>query len=190
VRVLLKITAAAGILLIIACGNQQDTGLDVSVTPDRPVMIPYGTGTTVSNWFKLTPGYFTLTSINLKWRGTGTLNVIAIVLQSPDVISGGTTGGTTGSGSGMVSVACNFAGDDLGVIYSSLKDSNGNIMIPATTTPVFNSSAESGCGGISLPSPIPQSFNTPVQVKVIGAVVDSTNNTVGRATATANIVIQ
>ena len=167
------------ILLSLSCGSPQNTGLTVTVIPNQPFAIPFGTTTVLG--VAVTAPYFILNSINLAWAGTGNLEIVAIIMSSP--VNNSTTTGTTTT----PTVNCGIAGDQLAAAYPTYSN-NGNVVIPTNTTAV---SGQMPCAGFSLPTPLPQTLNIPVTIQVVGVIIDPTSgNPTGRVTQSQNITVQ
>jgi hypothetical protein len=165
------------VLFGIACSGKK-TQIDVVPATSRPFLVQAGADTTI-NGFKLTAPYFTISSMNVLWKGKGTLNILAITMENQVIPGAATT---------SVKVKCTVSGDDLKLVFpGNISTTTGGIQIAEGATTV--TARAFGCGGISLPDPVPASLSIPVTLKVLGAISDpaNPNNTTGRATGTTII---
>jgi hypothetical protein len=163
-------------LCIAECGPKQgDSGIGVSVNPGQPIFIPWGTlpaPVGPGGYFQLAPPYFSANSIIINWTGTNTLQLLAVLITTVDP-------------NATIPVTCALAGLDLTTIFAAQANPvTGNVNIPPGTTAT---SAAWGCGSITVPTPLPNSFNIPINVKVVGIVLDGSGNAIGRVSGSTNI---
>jgi hypothetical protein len=182
-RKALRAISTFGVLLCLSCGGSANNGLSVVVIPTQPVAIPYGTTTVLGN--PVTAPYFLLNSVNLTWVGANgdSLEVVTILMQTPPNYGTTPTGGTTTTNT---PVTCGISGDQLAAAYPNYNN-NGNVVLPPGVTAT---SGPMPCSGFTLPTPLPTSLAIPIQVEVIGVLIDGNGNAAGRVQQTQNITVQ
>lgn len=161
------------VVIFIACQQSGNKGLTISATPNNPILQPTGEATCSGN--KITAPLFIVQSFNVTWTGTGDVSIMSLELK------------TTSSGATTSSYSCTLSGDKLYASFPSENLVGSQILIRQGASPVKMGGI--CCGGVPLPSPVPDTFNIPVQVKLSGGIIDSSNNTTGRASATTVITV-
>ena len=131
--------------------------------------IPYGS--TTVNGSTITAPYFLINSVNLSWKGPGSLLVVAMTLLSHN---------------SDTDVRCAVAGDNLAVMFPTQLN-NGNVIIPANTSVVGGIAT---CTGMAAPVPLPTLLNIPVTLTVIGVALDANGLPVATVDAKTELVVQ
>jgi len=193
--VVAKLAILYCVLFVIYCGNNsQNTSLSVTVIPQNPFLIPTG-GATTLNGISVTPPYFIINEVILNYSGTGGVMIFDIQITQT---GGGTTGssgglgGSTGSGGSTTpTYTCDINGDILKAAFPSLPTIDGQIVLQKSNNAV--ASSQIACSGLTLPNPVPTTFNYPMTVTVFGAVLSNPNDPTsvgGRVQATQSIIVE
>jgi hypothetical protein len=164
-----------------SCAEDSNNSLSVTVVPSNPILVAQGDGTTV-NGDELSAPYFTVTKALITWKGTQSVSLILLSLQTTDK-----------------KYSCAFSGDDLLAILpttingtSILDSTTGTIVLPSVPDGITISTTLFGCGGLVVADKTASSFNIPMDVKIVGTVINPSDATqaTGRATGTASITVQ
>ena len=163
--------------LALSCGGQSGQNLSVSTLPSLAIIIDSGDPLIAGNSV-LTPPYFTINAISISWPGPNKAHLVSIQYYMTATASGsGATLSCGGSVGGSNSIS--FPTDDLN---------------PGDTV-TSSSDQLIGCGGIPVPTPIPQgphSYSLNVTLYVTAAVLDSGSpaNTIGRTQGITHISLK
>ena len=123
--------------------------LEITETPNQPFIITSGSGITIHGR-ALNPPFFVLNNIELTWQSQKDLSLYMVTLKSLDPT--------------LPAYDCVISGDELAVLFPSSTTNAGQVLLK----PGISVSREIGCGNLPLPSPLPNTFNIPVEVKVSG----------------------
>ncbi len=169
------------ILFVALACNQKKQLLEVTVEPKEPIIIPEGKTTFQGK--EISAPWYTISSITFNWNTDnaedGVAQILAIIAKSK--VASNTAGGST-------NFTCAIDGDTLYAMFST--NGAGRIIIERNTPKTSRLGVV--CYGFALPSPIPEQFNIPTNVKVYAAQVDDRNfyKTIGRVTATSRITLK
>lgn len=168
--------------LALSCGGQKNSGLAISVVPNKPVVNPTTNSITAgaSPGISLTGPLVLFSYITLSWSGTDVFNLLSLQVS----LSSGST------------LNCSYSsGSNFSAIFPDSSPTGLVTMNPPATgsTPTTYTSGIWGCGSVPVPSPFPDSgVSMPATVKVVGVTIDKNDptKTTGRVTATAAITLQ
>ena len=121
--------------------------LSVMITPQKPVLIPVGSGTVLDGQ-PLEAPYFLANSVHVSWTGPEKITLLLLELKADDN-----------------SYTCAYSGDQLSRIFPNNVDASNHVVIDPKVDLIVTSQ-EFGCAKVSIPSPIPDSVNIPFTAKL------------------------